>query len=148
METVIIAIHLMIVVALVGVILLQKSEGGALGIGGGGGGFMTGRGAANALTRTTTWLAAAFFVTSIGLTILHRTTGDAPSILDRSPAAPGSSQPAAPTGGQTGGNIFDRLGQPQPAVPPATAPDTSGQQPAAPPSTTPQPSAPQVPQSE
>lgn len=72
MQTVLIVIHLMIVVALVTVVLLQRSEGGALGIGGGGGGgnFMSARGAANALTRTTAILAAAFFATSIGLGII------------------------------------------------------------------------------
>ena len=53
MQTVLIVIHLMIVVALVGVVLLQRSEGGALGIGGGSGGMMSARGAADALTRTT-----------------------------------------------------------------------------------------------
>ncbi|TIT37225.1 MAG: preprotein translocase subunit SecG, partial [Mesorhizobium sp.] len=52
METVLIVIHLMVVLALVGVVLLQRSEGGGLGIGGGSG-FMTARGAANALTRAT-----------------------------------------------------------------------------------------------
>ena len=60
METIVIVIHLMIVLALVGVVLLQRSEGGGLGIGGGSG-FMTARGAANALTRATAILAAAFF---------------------------------------------------------------------------------------
>lgn len=74
METVLIVVHLMIVLALVGSVLLQRSEGGALGMGGGGGsgggGFMTGRGTANALTRTTAYLAAAFFATSIALAIL------------------------------------------------------------------------------
>ena len=69
MHTVIIVIHLMLVVALTGVVLLQKSEGGGLGIGGGGG-FMTGRGTANLLTRTTAILAGLFFLTSIGLTML------------------------------------------------------------------------------
>ena len=59
MENVIIIVHLMIVIALVGVVLLQRSEGGGLGIGGGSG-FMTARGAANALTRSTGILAAAF----------------------------------------------------------------------------------------
>ena len=55
MQTVLIVIHLMIVLALVGVVLLQRSEGGGLGIGGGSG-FMTARGAANALTRSTSIL--------------------------------------------------------------------------------------------
>jgi protein translocase SecG subunit len=53
MITVLLLIHIMVAVGLVGVVLLQRSEGGALGIGGGGGGFMTGRSAGNALTKTT-----------------------------------------------------------------------------------------------
>jgi preprotein translocase subunit SecG len=71
MQSVLIVVHLMIVVVLVVVVLLQRSEGGALGVGGGGG-FMTGRGQANALTRATAILAALFFATSMGLTILAR----------------------------------------------------------------------------
>jgi preprotein translocase subunit SecG len=71
MATVLLVIHLLIAAGLVGVVLLQKSEGGALGIGGGGGGgFMTGRGTANLLTRTTAILAGLFFLTSMGLTVL------------------------------------------------------------------------------
>ena len=75
----------MIAVALVGVVLLQRSEGGALGIGGGagaGGGFMTARGTANLLTRVTAFLAAAFFITSIGLAMLAGNGRQAPSIVD------------------------------------------------------------------
>ena len=67
---VILTIHVLIVLALIGVVLLQRSEGGALGIGGGGGGFMSGRGAANVLTRSTSILAALFFVTSLSLAII------------------------------------------------------------------------------
>ena len=72
MATVLLIIHIMIAAALIGVVLLQRSEGGALGIGGGGGGggFMTGRGAANFLTRVTAGLAAAFFVTSLILSLV------------------------------------------------------------------------------
>ena len=69
MTAIILTIHTLIVIALVGVVLLQRSEGGALGIGGGGGGFMSGRGAANALTRTTTVLAALFFTSSMALAL-------------------------------------------------------------------------------
>ena len=71
MQTVLIVIHLMIVLALVGVVLIQRSEGGGLGIGGGSG-FMSARGTANALTRTTAILATLFFITSLGLGILNR----------------------------------------------------------------------------
>ena len=71
MATVLLVVHLLIAAGLVGVVLLQRSEGGALGIGGGGGGgFMTGRGTANLLTRATAILAGLFFLTSIGLTVL------------------------------------------------------------------------------
>ncbi len=83
MQTVLIVIHLMIVVALVGVVLLQRSEGGALGIGGGSGGMMSARGAADALTRTTGILAAAFFATSIALGVLARYEARPTDILER-----------------------------------------------------------------
>ncbi|MEM9809959.1 MAG: preprotein translocase subunit SecG [Pseudomonadota bacterium] len=69
MIAIILTIHTMIVLALVGVVLLQRSEGGALGMGGGGGGLMSGRGAATALTRTTTVLAALFFTSSLLLAL-------------------------------------------------------------------------------
>jgi preprotein translocase subunit SecG len=84
MQTVLIVIHLMIVLALVGVVLLQRSEGGGLGIGGGSG-FMTARGAANALTRTTAILAAGFFATSLLLSILARYGEKPTDVLDRIP---------------------------------------------------------------
>ncbi|MGI9381664.1 MAG: preprotein translocase subunit SecG [Methyloligellaceae bacterium] len=113
MDTVVLVIHLMIAAALVGLVLLQRSEGGALGIGGGGGGgaggFMTGRGAANLLTRVTAVLAAAFFATSITLTILARQASQPTSILE------GTNTEGQ--GGQTqGGGILPKL---QPAAPPA-----------------------------
>jgi preprotein translocase subunit SecG len=120
MATVLLVIHLMVAATLVGVVLLQKSEGGALGIGGGGGGFLTGRGTANLLTRTTAGLAAAFFATSILLTLLANHTAPAGSVFDTKPAsgtaAPGSdaSKPSTPARG----GILDKL-QPQngPVVP-------------------------------
>ncbi len=94
METVLIVIHLLIVMALIVVVLLQRSEGGALGIGGGGN-FMSARGSANVLTRTTAILVVAFFVTSLALSILARYNNPSGSILDRLPAeqlAPGDGQ--------------------------------------------------------
>ncbi len=100
MQTVILVIHLLIAIGLVGVILIQRSEGGALGMGGGGGGgagFMTGRAAADLLTRTTAILAAGFFITSMVLAIMASHKGESKSILDK-PAAPISTpaEPAAP----------------------------------------------------
>lgn len=84
MQTVLIVIHLMIVLALVGVVLIQRSEGGGLGIGGGSG-FMSARGTANALTRTTAILAVLFFVTSLGLGLLARYQSKPTDILNRLP---------------------------------------------------------------
>ena len=95
-------VHVLIAIALVGAVLLQKSEGGALGMGGGGmSGFMTGRSTANLLTRTTAILAACFMATSILLAIMaaHQHAGGG-SILDQIPTsttpAPLQTAPAAP----------------------------------------------------
>ncbi|MPZ10319.1 MAG: preprotein translocase subunit SecG [Kiloniellaceae bacterium] len=105
MTTVLLVIHILLALALIGVVLLQRSEGGGLGIGGGGGGggggmggFLTGRGTANLLTRTTAILAAGFMLTSISLTILAG-GGQPQSILDSLPSdAPAGTEtaPAAP----------------------------------------------------
>jgi len=84
MQTVLIVIHLMIVLALVGVVLIQRSEGGGLGIGGGSG-FMSARGTANALTRTTAILAGLFFITSLALGVLARYESRPSDILNRIP---------------------------------------------------------------
>lgn len=83
MATIILIIHLMLAVALVATVLLQRSEGGALGIGGGGDGFMSGRGAGNALTRATAILAGLFMTTSLALGIIAARGGSADSVLDR-----------------------------------------------------------------
>lgn len=100
MSTVILVIHLMIAAAMIGVVLMQRSEGGALGIGGGGGGggggFLTGRGQANFLTRLTAVLAIGFFTTSILLTILGQRTTASQSIFDSAPV-PASSTTAPAT---------------------------------------------------
>ncbi|BCH66060.1 preprotein translocase subunit SecG [Agrobacterium vitis] len=112
MQTVLIVIHLIIVISLVGVVLIQRSEGGGLGIGGGSG-FMSARGAANALTRTTAILATLFFITSLGLGILSRFEAKPTDILNRIPA--GQQAPS--------GNILDQL----PGAP-ATAPANGGAQ--------------------
>jgi preprotein translocase subunit SecG len=122
MQTVIIVIHLMIVLTMVGLVMLQKSEGGGLGMGGGsGGGFLSSRGTANVLTRTTAILAALFFCTSLILSVLAGLDRKPRSILDSgTPAAPGApTAPGAPLGGA--GGVLDQLqrGTPQPGQPPA-----------------------------
>lgn len=95
MQHVIIVIHLMLVLALIGVVLLQRSEGGGLGIGSSGG-FMTSRGTANVLTRATAILAALFFATSLILSILAGIGRKPSSILEGgqgAPTAPGAPPP-------------------------------------------------------
>lgn len=118
MENVVLTIHLILAVLLTGVVLLQRSEGGGLGMGGGGGGggLMTGRQAANAMTRLTWIFGIALFVTSVALTVI---------------AARQTST----------GSIMDQLGMPaqqsessSPAIPTYTPPPTTGGDPLTPPS--------------
>ena len=113
MQAVLLVIQLLVSIALIGVVLLQRSEGGALGMGGGGsglGGLFSPRGAADTLTRTTTLLAVAFFATSLALTLLalhgHResvvpglpTSNSLTLPLPKTPARPSNPQvPAVPT---------------------------------------------------
>ena len=123
METVVIVIHLMVIVAMIAMVLLQRSEGGALGIGGGGGGgMMSARGQGNVLTRSTGILAAAFFATSIGLTVLSRLNEPASAILDVVPIAESTEDGAV---GGSGEGILDALeGMSQPSdAPPLTTDD-------------------------
>jgi preprotein translocase subunit SecG len=129
MQQVVIVIHLMLVLALIGVVLLQKSEGGGLGIGTTGG-FMTSRGTANVLTRATAILAALFFATSLLLSILAGMGRKPTSILQGGQAAPVTAPGApVPLNQNAPGGILDQLKQnSQPAAPPV-------------------PSGPQVPQS-
>jgi preprotein translocase subunit SecG len=108
MELILLIIHLFLAIALVGVILLQKSEGGALGIGGGGGmgGFLTARGAANLLTRTTAILATLFICTSLALALIasNKRSAQPRSIVDppgrTAPATPGTPTAPAPAPAQ------------------------------------------------
>lgn len=115
MITVILFIHLIIAAAMIGIVLMQKSEGGALGIGGGGGsgGFLTGRGTANLLTRLTAGLACLFFVTSLTLTILAGGNDRSTSRFNNAPAPAGqATNPGAPTGSgesKPASGLLDRL---------------------------------------
>jgi preprotein translocase subunit SecG len=108
MQTVVIVVHLMIVATLIATVLLQKSEGGGLGVGGGAG-FMSSRGTANLLTRTTAVLAVGFFMTSLFLSWLASYDRKPSSII----GAPASqSQPAGgatPIAPPTSGGILDSL---------------------------------------
>jgi preprotein translocase subunit SecG len=94
--TVILVIHLILALALVGVVLVQRSEGGGLGMGGGVGGLMSVRGTANLLTRITAVLAAGFMVTSMALAILAGSKGDSRSIMDQPAGTPPAQEQPAP----------------------------------------------------
>jgi len=114
MEKFVIVVHLMIVLAMIGFVLLQKSEGGGFAAGSTAG-FLSSRGTANVLTRTTAYLAAAFFATSLVLSILAGMHRNPSTILQSggtpgAPAAPGA--PATPLGGgQGGGGLLEQLQQ-------------------------------------
>ena len=114
MQHVIIVIHLMLVLAMIGAVLLQRSEGGGLGIGSTGG-FMTSRGTANVLTRTTAILAGLFFATSLILSILAG-WGRAPTSIIRGGAQAPASTPGAPAPLGSGGGVLNQL-QGAPAAP-------------------------------
>jgi preprotein translocase subunit SecG len=120
MQTVVIVVHLMIVLAMIGFVLLQRSEGGGLGMGsGGGGGFLSSRGTANVLTRTTAFLAIAFFITSLLLSALAGMDRKPRSILQGGgTTAPSPGAPAGPIAPSGGGGLLDQLrGQGQPSGP-------------------------------
>jgi preprotein translocase subunit SecG len=96
MQTVLLVVHLVVAIMLIGLVMLQRSEGGALGIGGGSGNLFSSRGVGNTLTRATAILAACFFATSVALTMLaNKHSGS--SITDQL----GTSQQAPAAGGTT-----------------------------------------------
>ncbi|MBV0892756.1 preprotein translocase subunit SecG [Paracoccus sp. Z118] len=128
MQNVVLTVHLILALLLIGVVLLQRSEGGGLGLGGGGGGggVMTGRQAANALTRATWLLAGAFLVTSIALTVIAARNSAGASIMDRISPAPGG-QADAPAGVPSLPDYAPPPGVGQPILPPgATGPAIPG----------------------
>ncbi|MBU3969210.1 MAG: preprotein translocase subunit SecG [Alphaproteobacteria bacterium] len=137
LQTILLVAMILISVALAGVILIQRSEGGALGMGGGPSGFMTARGAGNLLTKTTWVLATLFFLCAIGLTILGNIERSNRSIVDADaigeliapttpnaapavdPAAP--AQPAAPSLQNLESSLSGLSSDPAPAAAPAPA---------------------------
>jgi preprotein translocase subunit SecG len=109
MQTVVIVIHLMIVATLIAMVLLQKSEGGGLGMGGGAG-FMSSRGTANLLSRATAILAAGFFLTSLVLSWLASYDRKPSSIITSDPASQSQpAGPATPISPPSSGGILDSL---------------------------------------
>jgi len=136
-------LQIIVCIALVGVILLQRSEGGALGMGGGSSGFMTARGAGDLLTRTTSILAGIFFVLSIVLTVVAGHARGGASVVDRlkvdalnpdalsQPTQPAQPQPATPAAPAAPANVFEvptpqvKGGAASPAAPVFAAPAAS-----------------------
>lgn len=158
MQNVLLTIHLIACIALVIAVMLQRSEGGALGMGGGGtGGLISGRGAAGVLVRTTMILAGVFFVTSIIMTRLNNDTSSQPSLLERQagettdPFDTLNTQPAAPAPDALNGGATTTPAAPAPAAtatpdplapkttPPAAAPAAPAPATSAPTTTTPAP---------
>lgn len=129
MLTILLVVHLFVTLALIGVVLIQRSEGGGLGIGTsqGMGSFMSGRGTANLLTRATAVLATVFMALSLTLALLnHGTSGVGGSILDTGPlqaGAPPPSAPSAPSGAPAGAPPAGSPPAPSQAPAPAPAPE-------------------------
>ena len=123
MENVVLTVHLILALLLIGVVLLQRSEGGGLGMGSSGG-AISGRAAATALGKVTWVLAAIFIVTSITMTILASRSASTASVIDQI----GAEQPAVKTPAPAlpaGGDLLPPSNDGSPAAPPAaTAPTT------------------------
>ena len=117
MQQVLLAVHLVVALALIGLVMLQRSEGGALGIGGGSGNLFSSRGVGNTLTRATAILAACFFATSVALTMLANHKSGTTSIIDGGAASQtdpaGGTAPAAPSGE----GLLPKLDPSKPVVP-------------------------------
>ncbi|MBN8527785.1 MAG: preprotein translocase subunit SecG [Caulobacterales bacterium] len=138
LQTILLVAMILVSIALTGVILLQRSEGGALGMGGGPSGFMTARGAGNLLTRATSILATLFFLLAIGLTVsgnmtrANRSVVDADAVGklalgDEAPAAAAPQQPAPAAPAQNAAPSLEDLEASLPAA--ASAPASSSTQP-------------------
>lgn len=128
MENVILIIHLILALLLIGVVLLQRSEGGGLGMGGGASGTMSARGAATALTKLTWIFAVAFIATSITLTILATNGGDGGSVVDTATTEAPAEAPATDTPATGGGLAGTDL-----TLPGASTGTAAGDAPATPP---------------
>jgi preprotein translocase subunit SecG len=121
MQAVIVVIHLMVVITMIGVVLLQKSEGGGLGIGSTGG-FLSSRGTSNVLTRTTAVLAGVFFATSLTLSVLAGWGKKTQPIVQGGPAQQTPAQPANTAPGGVLDMLRQNEQQPAPSPPPGGGP--------------------------
>lgn len=122
MENIILTVHLLLALALIISVLLQRSEGGGLGIGGGGGGTMSGRPPASPMAKFTWMLAIAFIVTSLTLTYFATQSSTGASVIDRLSDDEGALTPPAATPAlppALGGDLTPPSATDGPAVPPA-----------------------------
>ncbi len=120
MENVVLIVHLILALALIGVVLMQRSEGGGLGMGGGGGGgggMMSGRAAATALSKLTWGIAIAFMITSLTLTVLATSGTQSDSVLERL-GVDESGTPELPSIPGLEGDLTPNLPSDGPALPP------------------------------
>ena len=121
MENVILTIHLILALLLIGVVLLQRSEGGGLGMGGGANGAVSARGAATALTKLTWIFAIAFIITSMTLTVLAARGGSNSSVVDAVAGDAAATEPAAeeaPANPALSGDLTAPGAEDAPAAPP------------------------------
>ena len=121
MENVILTIHLILALLLIGVVLLQRSEGGGLGMGGGANGAVSARGAATALTKLTWIFAIAFIITSMTLTILAARGGSNTSVVDAVAGEAAVTEPVAeeaPANPALSGDLTAPGAEDAPAAPP------------------------------
>jgi preprotein translocase subunit SecG len=123
MLSVLLTIHLIACIALVIAVMLQRSEGGALGMSGGGtGGIISGRGAASVLVKTTMGLAIVFFITSVAMTRLNNDANNAPGVLEREVQEKTATDPFDPLGPATATPPATTATTPSTTAPAATAP--------------------------
>ena len=117
MQTILLTLHLIVALALIGLVMLQRSEGGALGIGGGSGNLFSSRGVGNTLTRATAILAACFFATSVALTMLANHKTGATSIINVTPQNAPASGGTTPAPAPSGEGLLPKLDPSKPVVP-------------------------------
>ena len=121
MENVILVVHLILALSLIGIVLLQRSEGGGMGLGGGGGGAATGRSAATGMTKVTWALAVGFLITSIALTIVAAQGASGTSVLDDEGLLPPAAEDTAPVPSvPSGETLLPPAADGAPATPPRT----------------------------
>ncbi len=118
MENIVLVIHLILSLGLIGIVLIQRSEGGGLGIGGGGGGASGGRPPASPLAKVTWIFAVGFVITSVTLTILAAQNANSDSVIERLGTEAAAADGTAPAPSGLEGNLLPPSATDAPATPP------------------------------